>query len=215
MNEGGFYMGSNRYKLFKISMAASILLFTGVLAAAAIHREFAGHAATSPEPLRNFGVVWENKLTRSGLPNNKSGWDWLRHTRGAKSIVTFRPQYDVDYAKYGFDRVYRIPLSGTEVPTDEQVDTFLRFVQDPGNWPVHMHCSAGKDRTGMMAVLVRYAIDGWPIEKALEESRSYRGGEDLPHKRLAWLQSWAANHKPGSYRLSSWNLPGPSQAVNR
>lgn len=204
-------MGSNRNKLFKISIAASIVLFAGALGAAAIHGGFAGHGALSQEPLRNFGVVWENKLTRSGLPNNKSGWDWLRHTQGAKTIVTFRPQNDVDYKKYGFDQVYRLPLSGTEVPADEQVDTFLRFVQDPGNWPVHIHCAAGKDRTGMMAVLVRYAIDGWPIGKALEESRSYRGGEDLPQKRLAWLQAWAASHKPGSYRSSSWNLPGPSQ----
>lgn len=163
--------------------------------------------------MRNFGVVWENKLTRSGLPADKTGWDWLRHTEGVNSIVTFRPQNDVDYKKYGFDRVYKIPLSGTEVPTDEQVDSFLQFVQDPSNWPVHIHCSAGKDRTGMMAVLIRYAIDGWPIEQALAESRTYRNGSNLPAKRLAWLKNWAANHKPGSYRTSSYTQPGPVERI--
>src|SRR5260370_9769731 len=98
-------MGSNRNKLFKISVAASIVLFAGVLAAAAIQKEFAGHAVTSQVqvPLRNFGVVWENKLTRSGLPNDKSGWAWLRHTPAAQSIATFRPQNDVHYYRYVFD----------------------------------------------------------------------------------------------------------------
>jgi hypothetical protein len=52
-----------------------------------------------------------------------------------------------------------------------------------------------------MAALARYSIDGWPMEKALEEARSYRHGEDLPPKRMAWLCNWAAKLKPGSYRL--------------
>jgi hypothetical protein len=204
-------MMSTRNNRFKISVAASVVLLAGVFAAAGIQRDFARPDVKSHEPLRNFGVVWENKLTRSGLPQSGSGWEWLRRSRGVNSIVTFLPQNDVDYKKYGFDRVYRIPLSGTQVPTDDQVETFLRFVQDPGNWPVHIHCAAGKDRTGMMAVLVRYGIDSWPLDKALAESRSYRGGDDLPQKRLAWLESWAAKHKPGSYRLSSGILLGPSQ----
>ena len=63
----------------------------------------------------------------------------------------------------------------------------------------------------MRAVLVRYGIDGWPLDKALAESRTYRGGEDLPEKRLAWLASWAATRKPGSYRLRSGIVQGPSQ----
>ncbi len=117
----------------------------------------------------------------------------------------------MDYKKYAFDRVHQIPLSGAQEPTDEQAETFLRFVQDPSNWPVHRRCSAGKDRTRMMTALVRYGINGWSLNKALGESRSYRSGKDLPEIRLAWLESWAKKHKPGSYRLSSCNLPKPSQ----
>jgi hypothetical protein len=54
-------------------------------------------------------------------------------------------------------------------------------------------------------VLIRYGIDGWPLDRALAESRTYRSGENLPEERLAWLESWAAKHKPGSYRLSIGN----------
>jgi hypothetical protein len=52
----------------------------------------------------------------------------------------------------------------------------------------------------MMVALARYAIDGWPMEKALAEAKTYRGGEDLARFRIEWLQKCAAAHKPGSER---------------
>jgi hypothetical protein len=152
-------------------------------------------------PVRNYGVVWPGKLTRSGLPDSDSEWRWLRH-QGVKSIVTFlgHDDDDVDYEKYGFEHVLRIPLDDEDVPTEAQSRSFLAFVQDPNHWPVHMHCHAGKDRTGMMAALVRYAVDGWSLDRALAEARPYRKGKDLAEFRVEWLEKWAALHAPGSER---------------
>lgn len=154
--------------------------------------------------LRHYGVVWDRRLTRSGMPKSNSGWRWLR-SQGVRSIVTFRMEKDVDYGKHGFEQVLRIPLSGNppaDPPTDHQADEFLCFIRDPNNAPIHMHCNAGRDRTGLMAALARYSIDGWTLEKALEEARLYRHDEELPQKRMAWLCNWASKHKPGSYGLN-------------
>jgi protein tyrosine/serine phosphatase len=151
------------------------------------------------QPMANYGVIWEHKLTRSGMPRNDTGWRWL-HDQGVKSIVTFR-KGDVDYGEYGFTKVLSIPLSKRIFPTERQAQDFLGFIQDPKAQPVHIHCKAGKDRTGMMAALARYAVDGWPLDKALAEARSYRGGESLDGNRVAWLEAWAAKHPPGSARL--------------
>ena len=153
--------------------------------------------------LRHCEVVWEGRLTRSGMPRNASGWEWLR-SQGVKSIVTFRMENDVDYGSLGFEQVLRIPISGNppaDPPSEQQAEVFLRFIQDPSNAPVHMHCNAGRDRTGMMAALARYSIDGWPMENALEEARSHRHGEDLPPRRMAWLSDWASKFKPASFRV--------------
>ena len=162
-----------------------------------------GEPSVGPS-LRHWGVVWERRLTRSGIPKDDLAWQWLRG-QGVRSIVTFRMQNDTDYGRFGFERVLRLPISGNppaDPPRAEQAEAFLRFIQDPKNVPVHIHCNSGRDRTGMMAALARYSIDGWPMEKAIEEARSYRHGEDLPPKRMAWLYKWARQHKPGSHRLN-------------
>src|SRR3989454_3190636 len=117
----------------------------------AFRQESQSLAVPSDARLRNYGVVWDKRLTRSEMPKSDSGWKWLR-SRGVKSIVTFRMENDVDYAKYGFVRVLRIPISDNppaDPPSDQQAEQFLRFIQDPNNAPVHMHCEAGRDRTRM------------------------------------------------------------------
>jgi protein tyrosine/serine phosphatase len=157
------------------------------------------HHQASNAPLQNYGVIWPNKLTRSGMPASDQGWYWLRN-QGVKSVVTFRPEHDVNYDQFGF-HVMRLPME-KDPPDEQQAEEFLRFIQSPKNQPVHIHCTAGEGRTGLMAALTRYAIDGWPLDQALAEARSYRDGRDLSKNRLDWLKKWAAKHPPGSARLS-------------
>ena len=151
-------------------------------------------------PLRNYGVVWAHELSHSGTHKNDSGWQWLR-SQGVKTILNFRTENDVDYSKFGSEHVLGIPLRGN-LPTDQQGEEFLRFIQEPKNQPVHFHCTAEEDRTGMMVALARDSIDGWPMQRALEDARIDRGDDDLSAKRVAWLNNWAAIHKSGGYRIN-------------
>ncbi|TMA36914.1 MAG: hypothetical protein E6J79_11990 [Deltaproteobacteria bacterium] len=157
--------------------------------------------ARRDKPVPNYGVIWDHKLTRSGQPSTLAGWTWLRR-QGVRSVVNFRSENDVDYTRLGFEHSLWLPLKSSEPPTDADAERFLAFVRDPQNWPLHIHCKSGQDRTGVMAALVRYAIDGWTLERALVEARSYRGGVDLAPQDMAWLRQWAAGHEPGSHRLS-------------
>ena len=188
---------------FKVATAlAALLLWPPNLLGHESVPEHSRQEDIGSSAFRNYGVVWPGKLTRSGVPSSDSGWQWLRG-EGVKSIVTFLDDDDVDYEKFEFEHVLTIPLGDEDLPSDEQTKTFLAFIQDPHNWPVHMHCHRGKDRTGMMAAMVRYAIDGWRLDRALEEARTYRGGKDLSEFRIEWLRRWASDHDPGSERLPS------------
>lgn len=159
--------------------------------------EIRGPEAKGPVP--KFGIIWQGKLTRSGMPKDDLGWKWLRD-RGVKSIVNFRARNDVNYLGYGFANSLWIPMDNGRLPTEAEAETYLAWIQDPAHQPVNIQCAEGKDRTGMMAALARYAIEGWSIDNAVRESALYRKGKPLAEERVAWLKNWAAKHPAGSHR---------------
>jgi protein tyrosine/serine phosphatase len=192
-------MNSKRSIFLKRSVALLILLCAASSRGMANWNGPEDQPVADNTPIRNYGTVWEGRLTRSGMPASDSGWVWL-HEQGVKSIVTFRRENDVDYKKFGFTNILRLPMAD-DPPSDKRAEEFLQFIQQSANQPVHIHCTAGQSRTGMMAALARYAIDGWSLEEALNEARKYRGGRDLSPKRVDFLRRWAATHNPGSARL--------------
>jgi hypothetical protein len=158
-----------------------------------------------PEPkglVPRFGIVWEGKLTRSGKPKDAEAWKWLRE-QGTNSIVNFRASNDIDYSSYGFGKILWIPMDNGRLPTEEEAKSYLAWIQDPVNQPVNIQCAEGKDRTGMMAALARYAVEGWPMEEAIKEASIYRRGKPLAEERINWLRDWARKHSPGSHRAPS------------
>ena len=151
-------------------------------------------------PITRYGVVDQGVLSRSSRPTT-AGYAWLRQ-QGVKRIVNFTDEDpgDAFFQDLGFEGHLWLPIVDGKPPSDAQVEQFLSLVRDNQNWPVHMHCAEGESRAGLMAALVRYAIDGWPLEKALEEAKLYRKGKNLRPKYIQWLTQWAASHPPGSYR---------------
>jgi Tyrosine phosphatase family len=150
-------------------------------------------------PVPKYGIIWQGKLSRSGKPKNDEGWKWLRE-QGVNSIVNFRARDDVDYKKFGFGDYLWIPMDNGRLPTDAEAEKYLAWIQSPANQPVSIQCAEGKDRTGMMAALARYSIEGWPIDDAVKEASLYRKGEPISDERINWLRQWASKHSPGSHR---------------
>ena len=65
-------------------------------------------------------------------------------------------------------------------PADVNVRTFLAVMDDPGHYPVLVHCFAGIHRTGAMVAVYRMEYDHWPTAEALDELRTngYRNLDD-------------------------------------
>lgn len=154
-------------------------------------------------PVKNFGVVDDGILYRSGQPH-MIALPWLRHF-GIASIVNLREAQYTDgeqtVSLLGFRAYLHLPIDNHAEPTEAQAAAFLRFIQDRRHWPVLMHCGEGEGRTGVFAALTRYAVDGWPLDRALAEADAYNANKPaLSHVQRAWLEQWAMSHAPGDRR---------------
>jgi uncharacterized protein (TIGR01244 family) len=152
----------------------------------------------------SFAVPAPGALSRSGQPLIGE-FEWLR-TQGWRSVVNLRVDGEReevgDDAKIpGFNELglnyLHLPIIDGHPPTEEQAIEFLEFVTDPANQPAHVHCRGGIGRAGTMTALYRYAVQGWPMEKAIEESRAFQGGVSTLQE--PWLLEWARSHEPGGY----------------
>lgn len=159
-------------------------------------------------PVANFGVVEEGILYRSAQPS-QTDYQWLLDN-GVKSIVSFRKEKGDtrnEVIGLGFQNYLFLDIEDETNPSDTQAEKFLTFVTDSRNWPVLIHCKVGVGRTGTLAALVRYAVDGWTMDEALKEARLYRNGIELVPSQTAWLSSWASRHPRGSHHPAWISAP--------
>lgn len=152
----------------------------------------------------SFAMPVSRVFSRSGQPL-MSEFSWLKE-QGWTSVVNLRTDGERgeigDDAKLpGFSSLgltyLHLPLADGHPPTEKQAEQFLAFVTNPANQPVHVHCRGGIGRAGTMTALYRYAVQGWPLELAIQESRAFRGG--ISTAQAAWLQQWAEKHPPRSH----------------
>lgn len=65
-----------------------------------------------------------------------------------------------------------LPFSSLKPLTDSDahdIADLLKFMADPINQPVYVHCEYGKDRTGLIIALYRVFYQNWPKQKAYDE----------------------------------------------
>jgi len=127
-------------------------------------------APASPSGVRRFAYVDEG-LYRGDQPTPE-GFQQLKDM-GVETVVNLRLLHgDQDkMAGTGLKYIHlRFPVWN---PEDKDVLEFLKIVTTPEHKPVFVHCRLGNDRTGMMVAAYRMIIQGWPLERAMEEMEHY------------------------------------------
>lgn len=123
--------------------------------------------------IKNFGQINENYY-RGGQPKTKD-FPALKEL-GIRTVIDFRRnsrKQEQSWVKNAGMKYFNIPLSTTRPATEEQAAEFLKLVNDPDNWPVFVHCAAGRHRTGAMTAVYRITRDSWTADVAYKEMKRY------------------------------------------
>ena len=118
-------------------------------------------------------TVKESVLYRSRQPDPLKAGELSQ--RGITQVINFRERYedentfDVEAAACRQAGVKYVNIGiGTLLPSDRQVETFLRLViANPGATLVH--CCMGKSRTGMMVTCYLIVVEGWTFDRAMDD----------------------------------------------
>jgi protein tyrosine/serine phosphatase len=166
---------------------------------------------------RNFHIVREGVLYRSGQISLE-GLQRICHDYQIKTVITLRdaqrpgdpppaPEEEEWCRKEEINYV-RIPPRAWEaadgsVPAAKGIAVFLEVMKNPDNYPVLIHCLAGKHRTGAYCAVYRMEYDKWTNEQAIDEMKLY--GYDNVQEHLDLL-TFLEGYRP------TWKQPAASAA---
>ena len=134
--------------------------------------------ASRPDGLPpNFGVVEEGRIYRGAQPDGPSMEALAR--RGIRTIVKLNGESlaeEESAAERLGMRVVPADLVARRVGRASSscaVEHAYAAMTDPANWPVYVHCTHGRDRTGFLVGLYRERAEQWTFADVDRELTAY------------------------------------------
>ncbi|MEK6324838.1 MAG: dual specificity protein phosphatase family protein [Acidobacteriota bacterium] len=70
-------------------------------------------------------------------------------------------------------RYVSIPMSDSRKPGNDQIEQFMKLVNDPSTGKFFVHCIGGRHRTGVVGAVYRMNKYGWSFDQAYGEMKQY------------------------------------------
>ena len=147
----------------------------------------------------NFGQM-DERFFRGAQPL-QSDFQALKDL-GITTIIDLRND-PTDYEKGAVEalgmKYINIPMSGWKSPQQEDIDAFLKLVDEPDTGKFFVHCKAGIHRTGVIGAAYRYTKYDWNYDNVYKEMKNYNYSNGLVHGKLgSFVKKWGqrrANEK--------------------
>lgn len=116
--------------------------------------------------------------------------------RGLKAVINVRAEvedslYYCRELKLGYKH---FPVVDWKVPTEEQMDEFLAFLENPENTPALVHCWAGVGRTGLFVTCHRVVL-GMNPNDAIAASDAETPGLGMNQLQRDWVTQFARRRR--------------------
>ncbi|HYE64511.1 MAG TPA: tyrosine-protein phosphatase [Pyrinomonadaceae bacterium] len=160
-------MSLSRYPLRTSVGALAAILALTVLSAAQV-----SEPGASPK-IKNFGQM-DERFYRGAQPKMDDYRDLA--ALGIKTVIDLRED-PTSYEKPAVEalgmRYVNIPMVAKKYPRQEQIDQFLRLVDDPATGKFFVHCAGGRHRTGVMGAVYRFRYYHWNFDQVYQEMKDY------------------------------------------
>jgi protein tyrosine phosphatase (PTP) superfamily phosphohydrolase (DUF442 family) len=182
----------NMYSVIRSFMFGVCLILTACVTPTQISAVIA-RKSPEPAPVFNFQIVslggsnGEDAVYRSGQPK-KEDWDYLEKI-GVKTVVKLNifssdadESEELSLAKKHNIKVIPIYMPPEDFPhnfnlwagPDEKVlMQAVEALENKNNWPVLVHCSHGKDRTGLVVAVYSVRNKNFCKDAAYEQMKYY------------------------------------------
>jgi len=174
---------------FVASFAAVLVLSTAGFSQSSPSKNFPGIK------ISNFGQMDEH-FYRGARPKAK---DFpAMKALGINTVIDLTdntPEEKAEVEAAGM-RYVNIPIVDKGYPTQENIDAFLKTIDDKDTGVFYVHCAGGRHRTGDLGALYRFAKYGWDYDKVYKEMENYDFYTSNGHaKQLDFVVDYAAKMK--------------------
>lgn len=124
--------------------------------------------------IKNFGQM-DERFYRGAQPKEVADYQALK-ALGVKTVIDLRDD-PTDYEKSDVEtlgmKYVNIPMGDGSYPKAEEIEAFLKLVNDPSTGIFFVHCKGGKHRTGVTGAVYRFTKYGWGYDQAYREMKNY------------------------------------------
>ncbi len=123
--------------------------------------------------IKNFGQM-DDRFYRGAQPG-EGDYQSLA-SLGIKTVIDLR-QDPESYEKRNVEALgmtyVNIPMSDKSYPPQEQIEQFLKLVDNPATGKFFVHCAGGRHRTGVMGAVYRFNHYKWNFDQVYAEMKDY------------------------------------------
>ena len=131
--------------------------------------------------IKNFGQM-DERFFRGARPKPKD-----LQALAALGITTIidltdnSREYEQPAAEAAGLRYINIPMVDKSYPSMDQINEFMKVVNDPATGKFFVHCAGGRHRTGVVGAVYRFNVDKWNLDQVMDEMNRYDFGSGFGH----------------------------------
>jgi protein tyrosine/serine phosphatase len=131
--------------------------------------------------IKNFGQM-DDRFFRGARPDED---DYAALAAlGVQTVIDLTDnsrEYEQPAVEAAGLRYVNIPMKDKRYPSMDDINQFLKVVDDPATGKFFVHCAGGRHRTGVVGAVYRFTRHNWNLDQVLAEMDEYDFGAGFGH----------------------------------